>query len=79
MFITDTAESPDVDVEKAEVIADYDAKSSDELTVRVGETVEITDKEKDSTGWWKVRQDSVRVTNIMQVIIVMLYCCIAPG
>jgi hypothetical protein len=41
-------------MEKAEVIADYDAKSADELTVRVGETVEITDKEKDSSGWWKV-------------------------
>ena len=40
----------------AEVVADYDAKSADELTVRVGETVEITDKEKDSSGWWKVNK-----------------------
>ena len=51
-FLIDTAESPRV--ERAEVITDYDAKSSDELTVRVGETVEIADKERDSTGWWKV-------------------------
>lgn len=43
-------------MEKAEVVADYDAKSADELTVQVGETVEITDKEKDSSGWWKVNK-----------------------
>ena len=41
-------------MDKAEVIADYDAKSTDELTVRIGETVEIIDKEMDSSGWWKV-------------------------
>ena len=52
-FPTDTAKPPDM--EKAEVVTDYDAKSSDELTVQVGETVEIIDKEKDSDGWWKVR------------------------
>ena len=50
-----SAQSPDM--EKAEVIADYDAKSADELTVRVGEIVEITDKEKDSSGWWKVNKN----------------------
>ena len=38
----------------AEVITDYDAKSSDKLSVRVGETVEIIDKEIDSSGLWKV-------------------------
>ena len=52
-FPTDTAKPPDV--EKAEVITDYDAKNSDELTVQVGETVELIDQEKDSDGWWKVR------------------------
>ena len=51
-----TAQSPDIENFKAEVIADYDAKSADELTVRVGETIEITDKEKDSSGWWKVNK-----------------------
>ena len=38
------------------MVADYDAKSADELTVRVGETIEITDKERDSSGWWKVNK-----------------------
>ena len=38
-------------MEKAEVIA---AKSSDELSVRTGESVEINNKEIDSSGLWKV-------------------------
>ena len=42
--------------EMAEVITNYDAVSIDELTVRVGDIVEIIDKEKDSIGWWKVYQ-----------------------
>ena len=49
-FVTDT-----VNMEKAEVIANYDAINPNELTVRVGESVEIIDKEMDSNGWWKVR------------------------
>ena len=52
-FPIDTAKPPDA--EKAEVITDYDAKNSDELTVHVGETVELIDQEKDLDGWWKVR------------------------
>ena len=52
-FPIDTAKPPDT--ENAEVITDYYAKSSDELIVRIGETVEIIDKEMDSDGWWKVR------------------------
>ena len=42
------------------MVADYDAKSADELTVRIGETVEIADKEKDSTGWWKVNNNGAK-------------------
>ena len=42
------------DAEKAEVITNYDAKHPDGLSVRVGEIVEIVDKELDSDGWWKV-------------------------
>ena len=41
-------------MEKAEVIAEYDARSSNELSVRIGEGVEIIDKEIDSSGLWKV-------------------------
>ena len=52
-FTTDAAKPPGV--ENAEVIADYDAKSFDELIIRVGETVELIDKEMDSDGRWKVR------------------------
>ena len=42
------------DVEKAKVITNYDAKHANELTIRVGELMEIVDKELDSDGWWKV-------------------------
>ena len=41
-------------MEKAEVIAEYNAKSSNELSVRIGERVEIIDKKFDSSGLWKV-------------------------
>ena len=41
-------------MEKAEVITEYDAKSSVELSVRIGESVEIIDKEIDSSRLWKV-------------------------
>lgn len=65
-FITDTAKPPDG--EKAEVITNYDAINPNELTVRVGENVEIIDKEMDSSGWWKVRIINMvlyRVTNMI--------------
>ena len=41
-------------MEKAEVITEYDARSSNELSVRIGESVEIIDKKIDSSGLWKV-------------------------
>ena len=41
-------------MEKAEAIAEYDARNSDELSVQIGESVEIIDKEFDSSGLWKV-------------------------
>ena len=53
LFSTVAAKPPDV--EKAKVIIDYDAKTPDQLTIQVGETVEIIDKQIDSGGWWKVR------------------------
>ena len=43
-------------IEKAEVIVDYDAENSNELTVRVGEIVEVINKNVDQDGWWKVSQ-----------------------
>ena len=34
---------------------EYDADNADELTIRVGEIVEIVNKNTDSDGWWEVR------------------------
>ncbi len=33
---------------------DYDADNSDELTIRVGETVDIISKDNEQDGWWEV-------------------------
>ena len=77
LFITDTPKP--ADVEKAEVITDYDAKSPDELTIRIGESVEIVNKKLDSDGWWKVRIFNMvwyRVTNLINHAYLN---CIVPG
>ena len=58
------------DVEKAEVITNYDAKRPDGLTVQVGEIVEIVDKELDSDGWWKVR-----IINMIWYRVTNTICC----
>ena len=42
-------------VEKAKVTFEYDADNADELTIRVGEIVEIVNKNTDNDGWWEVR------------------------
>ena len=41
-------------VEKAKVTFEYDADNADELTIRVGEIVEIVNKNTDNDGWWEV-------------------------
>ena len=64
------------DVEKAEVIINYEAKRPDGLTVRAGETVEIVNKELDSDGWWKVGIINMiwyRVTNTICSALHTLY------
>ena len=40
-------------VQKARVLYAYDATSGDELTLRVGETIVIIEKELEDPGWWK--------------------------
>ena len=34
---------------------DYEADNEDEITIRVGEIVEIVNKNTDNDGWWEVR------------------------
>ena len=41
--------------EKARVTFEYEADNTDELTIRVGEIVEIVNKNTDNDGWWEVR------------------------
>ena len=42
--------------EQAKVTFDYEADNEDELTIRVGEIVEIISKDVDQQeGWWEVR------------------------
>ena len=43
-------------VERARVLFDYTAQQSDELTIKVGEVLEVVSKELDGQeGWWEVR------------------------
>ena len=39
---------------------DYEADNEDELTIRVGEIVEIVNKNTDNDGWWEVGPMSQR-------------------
>ena len=45
---------PEKSVEQAKVTFDYDADNEDELTIRVGEVVDIVSKDVDQDGWWEV-------------------------
>ena len=41
-------------VEQAKVAFDYEADNDDELTVRVGDIVDIVNKDTEQDGWWEV-------------------------
>ena len=41
-------------VEKARVTFDYEADNEDELTIKVGEIVEIVNRNTENDGWWEV-------------------------
>ena len=41
-------------VEKAKVTFEYEADNPDELTIKVGEIVEVVNKSTDNDGWWEV-------------------------
>ena len=42
-------------MEQAKVTFDYDADNDDELTIKVGEVVDIINKDVDQQeGWWEV-------------------------
>ena len=41
-------------VERAKVTFDYDADNDDELTIKVGEIVDIVNKDIEQDGWWEV-------------------------
>ena len=41
-------------LERAKVIYDYNSEQEDELTIKVGELLEVVDK-TEQDGWWKVR------------------------
>ena len=59
-FLTDMSQSSSSKaVEKAKVIFEYEADNPDELTIKVGEIVEIVNKNTDNDGWWEVSLDFV--------------------
>ena len=41
-------------IEKAKVTFEYEADNEDELTIKVGDMVEIVNKDTDNDGWWEV-------------------------
>lgn len=41
-------------VERAKVTFDYEADDKDELTIKVGDVVDIVSKDEDQEGWWEV-------------------------
>ena len=52
----------------AKVTFDYDADNSDELTIKIGETVDIIDKQPDGQeGWWEVCDGQGRVMEVWGV------------
>ena len=51
------ASSSSKPVEKAKVTFEYEADNPDELTIKVGEIVEIVNKNTDNDGWWEVSWD----------------------
>lgn len=55
-YLSDCLSCADKPVEQAKVTFDYDADNDDELTIRVGDVVEILNKDVDQQeGWWEVR------------------------
>ena len=44
---------PEKQVDRAEVLFDYTAEQADELSIRVGEILEVVSKEVEE-GWWEV-------------------------
>ena len=47
-------------VEQARVTFEYEADNDDELTIRVGDVVDIINKDVDQDGWWEVRRRMFR-------------------
>ena len=46
---------PEKQVERAKVLFDYTAEQPDELTIKVGEILEVVSKDLDGQdGWWEV-------------------------
>ena len=45
--------APEKQLDRAEVLFDYTGEQSDELSIRVGEILEVVSKEVEE-GWWKV-------------------------
>ena len=46
---------PEKPVEHAKVILDYPAEQPEELSIKIGDIVEILGKDMKQDGWWEVR------------------------
>ena len=51
-------------VEKAKVLFEYVAEESDELSIKVGDIVEVLKKDTQE-GWWEVRREGERVQLVL--------------
>lgn len=54
--------SPSKSVKTAQIINDYEANDADELTVKVGDMVEIIDESTGRDGWLKVRNNKPAIS-----------------
>ena len=56
LSLIDLSQSSSKSVEKAKVLFEYEADNPDELTIKLGEIVEIVNKTTDNDGWWEVSE-----------------------
>ena len=65
---------PEKQVERAKVLFDYTAEQPDELTIKVGEILEVVSKDLDGQdGWWEVGSACVSLWSGWRVVCVSLW------